>query len=461
MTKIVIQQRLLLEAPPGRSSQTHRSLGTELEPERARGHRTPPRLSRHSARQRRKEGAMGGGQRSWRPSLATEGTQVHPWSGPRGPSIPRGQHAPWALLGGCERQSPAQLSLGLPLAPGCPSRPLFPGPEPTGAGSRPAQSHCAPPSPAEKAEKERRLAPSPPPAVSPRSSGRMERTAAGCVCPDEQSILPCKKEELQCDNGLCLLNWLRCHYKKDCSRDYMSIKISCSKIHSNQSGPVNKYPVFTESTGDPSLLVSPLLVAGVVIGLVLFLSCVTIIVGSLRKDGRLRNHPHLRRDPTYAPDGFSYGGSVGELRSTCIEEFPPAFDFGAYMETLSQINVLYPDSPPGYEECVGPGSTQIYIPTEDPPPYSLNDPCRDRDVSIQISAAEERDEDEDGASLPVAEGDAGYSIRFPQGQAAISTIALETVPPYETVVHDPNVLLPLQSLKSSPAEYQTLLDRTV
>lgn len=38
--------------------------------------------------------------------------------------------------------------------------------------------------------------------------------------------------------------------------------------------------------------------AGVVIGLVLFLSCVTIIVGSLRKDGRLRQ-PHLRRDAVY------------------------------------------------------------------------------------------------------------------------------------------------------------------
>lgn len=45
---------------------------------------------------------------------------------------------------------------------------------------------------------------------------------------DEQSILPCKKEELQCGNGLCLSNWLRCHYKKDCGRDYMSIKLTCS-----------------------------------------------------------------------------------------------------------------------------------------------------------------------------------------------------------------------------------------
>lgn len=45
---------------------------------------------------------------------------------------------------------------------------------------------------------------------------------------DEQSILPCKKEELQCGDGLCLLNWLHCHYKKDCGRDYMSIKLTCS-----------------------------------------------------------------------------------------------------------------------------------------------------------------------------------------------------------------------------------------
>ncbi|KAG7218500.1 hypothetical protein INR49_020359 [Caranx melampygus] len=29
-----------------------------------------------------------------------------------------------------------------------------------------------------------------------------------------------------------------------------------------------------------------------------------------------------------------------------------------------------------YDECVGPGSAQIYIPTDDPPPYSLLDPCQ-------------------------------------------------------------------------------------
>lgn len=47
-----------------------------------------------------------------------------------------------------------------------------------------------------------------------------------------------------------------------------------------------------------------------------------------------------------APDGFSYGGSFGELRSTCMEEFPPGFDFGSYLDTLSQVNIMYPDSPP-------------------------------------------------------------------------------------------------------------------
>uniref|UniRef100_A0A8D0G423 Uncharacterized protein n=1 Tax=Sphenodon punctatus TaxID=8508 RepID=A0A8D0G423_SPHPU len=115
-------------------------------------------------------------------------------------------------------------------------------------------------------------------------------------------------------------------------------------VHMNHS--ITLCPSYSEN-GNISLLVSPLLVAGVVIGLVLFLSCVTIIVGSLRKDGRLR-HPHLRRDASYAPDGFSFSGSIGELRSTCIEEFQPAYDFSSYVETLSQVNVMYPDSPPWF-----------------------------------------------------------------------------------------------------------------
>lgn len=62
---------------------------------------------------------------------------------------------------------------------------------------------------------------------------------------------------------------------------------------------MSEFSHYTDSNNDTNLLVSPLLVAGVVIGLVLFLSCVTIIIGSLRKDGRLR-HPQLRRDASYS-----------------------------------------------------------------------------------------------------------------------------------------------------------------
>lgn len=71
-------------------------------------------------------------------------------------------------------------------------------------------------------------------------------------------------------------------------------------VSSNQSS-AHEYPDCRDGGSEASLLVSPLVVAGIVIGLVLFLSCVTIIVGSLRKDSRLRN-PHLR-------------ASYGELQS--------------------------------------------------------------------------------------------------------------------------------------------------
>ncbi|XP_006130601.1 protein BEAN1 isoform X1 [Pelodiscus sinensis] len=277
----------------------------------------------------------------------------------------------------------------------------------------------------------------------------------------EQSILPCKKEELQCGNGLCLLNWLRCHYKKDCGRDYMSIKLTCSKVHSNQSSPINEFPGYSENSNDTSLLVSPLLVAGVVIGLVLFLSCVTIIIGSLRKDGRLR-HPHLRRNANYAPDGFSYGDSIGELRSTCTEEFPPAFDFGSYMETLSQVNVMYPDSPPRYDECIGPGATQIYIPTDDPPPYSLTDPCQRNELSTNIRLEEEAASGTTGrcSNYPVRLQD----LQQPISSISLTALTLEAAPPYETVVceqNSPIPLIPMDVLKNSSTDCQTLPNQII
>ncbi|NWS26230.1 BEAN1 protein, partial [Polioptila caerulea] len=152
----------------------------------------------------------------------------------------------------------------------------------------------------------------------------------------------------------------------------------------------------TSDTSDTSLLVSPLLVAGVVIGLVLSLSCATIVVGSLRKAGSL-GRPAPGREAAdaslhscfAAPDGFSPSGSSAELRSTCTEEFPPACDFDSYLDILSQVNIMYPDPPPCYDECVGPGATQIYIPTDDPPPYSLTDPCQRNAIPINVCVSQE------------------------------------------------------------------------
>uniref|UniRef100_A0A8C5X0E0 BEAN1 protein n=1 Tax=Malurus cyaneus samueli TaxID=2593467 RepID=A0A8C5X0E0_9PASS len=157
------------------------------------------------------------------------------------------------------------------------------------------------------------------------------------------------------------------------------------------------FPGSGESGGDTNLLVSPLLVAGVVIGLVLFLSCATIVVGSLRKDSRFGHNREGRGRAASmnccfpAPDGFSHGGSSGELRSSCTEEFPPACDFGSYLDILSQVNIMYPDPPPCYDECVGPGATQIYIPTDDPPPYSLTDPYQRHEISIGICISQEEE----------------------------------------------------------------------
>lgn len=225
--------------------------------------------------------------------------------------------------------------------------------------------------------------------------------------------------------------------------------ISCVPITVSSNQSHGEYPDCRserESGGEASLLVSPLVVAGIVIGLVLFLSCITIIVGSLRKDSRLRN-PHLRA--SYGQDGFSYGGSVGELRSTCLEEFPPGLDFDSYRESLSQINSLYADSPPRYEECVGPGATELYIPTDDPPPYSLLDPCQGRAVQ------EEEDPNYPSADLSPyrAESLASTSWFSPsnpclpglQQRAHITSISfpLEEAPPYESVLMEQGQPLPL------------------
>uniref|UniRef100_A0A8C1Y5F0 Brain expressed, associated with NEDD4, 1 n=2 Tax=Cyprinus carpio TaxID=7962 RepID=A0A8C1Y5F0_CYPCA len=267
----------------------------------------------------------------------------------------------------------------------------------------------------------------------------------------ENIILLCKKEKVRI--GTCLVDRLRCYYRKDCGREYMLMKLICS-VSSNLSSYAHEYPDCQEGGNEASLLVSPLVVAGIVIGLVLFLSCVTIIVGSLRKDSRLRN-PHLHA--SYAPDGLSYGGSIGELRSTCVEDFPPAFDFDSYVETLSQVNVVYPDSPPHYDECVGQG-TQIYVPTDDPPPYSLTDPCREHPAQHRHREMEDLLA---GASWVSASGSSHYPTGLqdfrhqPVASISFSALPLDEAPPYEAVVSEQNhplPLMPLDLLKHTTAD---------
>uniref|UniRef100_A0A3B3I2U8 Brain expressed, associated with NEDD4, 1 n=1 Tax=Oryzias latipes TaxID=8090 RepID=A0A3B3I2U8_ORYLA len=211
-----------------------------------------------------------------------------------------------------------------------------------------------------------------------------------------------------------------------------------------------------ESGGEASLLVSPLVVAGIVIGLVLFLSCITIIIGSLRKDSRFRN-PHLRASygrylfehAHHYQYGFSFGGSAGELRSSCLEDFPPALDFDLLRENLSHVNNLYPDSPPRYDECVGPGSSQLQIPTEDPPPYSLLDPCQRR-----VESQEQPILTSPSASPNCGESSASaawfspshYPLGLPgQEHQHITSISfpMEAAPPYDSVVAEQGQQLPL------------------
>ncbi|XP_063801472.1 protein BEAN1 [Pseudophryne corroboree] len=153
----------------------------------------------------------------------------------------------------------------------------------------------------------------------------------------------------------------------------MSIKVACTKIQLNQSNPFTEYFGYIRSSHDPMLLVSPLAVAGIVIGLVLFLSCVTIIIGSLRKD---RGGDWRLENPSF--DGISYAASFGDLRSVCTGDISPALEFGSYLE----LSASYMDFPPCYNDCVGPGVLGNDLPADNPPPYSLEDPHLRQDFSL-------------------------------------------------------------------------------
>ncbi|XP_042369514.1 protein BEAN1, partial [Plectropomus leopardus] len=100
-----------------------------------------------------------------------------------------------------------------------------------------------------------------------------------------------------------------------------------------------------------------------------------------------------------------------------------------------------------YDECVGPGSTQIYIPTDDPPPYSLLDPC-------QRGAEQEEQPEHSGLDPSPYCGETSVSgawfspSHYPLGLQEHEHIAsisfpLEAAPPYESVLAEqPLPLMP-------------------
>lgn len=101
-----------------------------------------------------------------------------------------------------------------------------------------------------------------------------------------------------------------------------------------------------------------------------------------------------------------------------------------------------------YDECVGQG-TQIYVPTDDPPPYSLTDPCQEHPAPHRHREVEDLLA---GASWVSASGSSHYPTRLqdfrhqPITSISLSALPLDEAPPYEAVVSEQNQPLPLMPL---------------
>ncbi|KAB0399412.1 hypothetical protein E2I00_009299, partial [Balaenoptera physalus] len=165
------------------------------------------------------------------------------------------------------------------------------------------------------------------------------------------------------------------------------------------------YPTFSESSEHSHLLVSPVLVASAVIGVVIILSCITIIAEC--------PFPAVS-------DGRTYSRSSHRTRYTCspAEDWPPPLDLSSDGDVDAMVlRELYPDSPPGYEECVGPGATQLYVPTDAPPPYSLTDSCPALDRALDAGSGRSPGQHQ--------------QAQRPQRQSGLCTISMDTLPPYE------------------------------
>ncbi|XP_039333651.1 protein BEAN1 [Saimiri boliviensis] len=241
----------------------------------------------------------------------------------------------------------------------------------------------------------------------------------------------------------------------------MSFKRPCPLARYNRTSYF--YPTFSESSEHSHLLVSPVLVASAVIGVVIILSCITIIVGSIRRDRQARlqrhhhrhhhhhHHHHRRRrhreyEHGYVSDGYTYSRSSRRMRYACSssEDWPPPLDISSDGDVdATVLRELYPDSPPGYEECVGPGATQLYVPTDAPPPYSLTDSSPTLDGTFDSGSGHSPDQHQQEQRSP--------------GQSGLRTVSMDTLPPYEAVcgAGPPLGLLPLPGPGPGPRGSQS------
>ncbi|XP_008824818.1 protein BEAN1 [Nannospalax galili] len=109
---------------------------------------------------------------------------------------------------------------------------------------------------------------------------------------------------------------------------------------------------------------------------------------------------------------------------TCspAEDWPPPLDISSDGDVdATVLRELYPDSPPGYKECVGPGATQLYVPTDAPPPYSLTDSCPTLNDHL------------DSGSVYNHSHRHHQQEQRTQGQSGLHTVSMDTLPPYEAV----------------------------
>ncbi|KAM5296806.1 protein BEAN1 [Glossophaga mutica] len=203
-----------------------------------------------------------------------------------------------------------------------------------------------------------------------------------------------------------------------CSKDQMPFKRPCPNDYNDTS---HSHHTSLEIPDYSNVLMSPVLVASAVIGVVVAISCVTIIVGSLRRDSRAGAQQSRRRrefEDSQDSEESSYWSRGVHYACSLMGDWPPPTDLSPGEEANAMVlRELYTDSPPRYEECMGPGATQMYLPTDAPPPYSLTDT---------------------GA--------------YQQAQSGPRTISMDALPTYEAVceVHPPSSLLPLPGPEPGP-----------